>query len=189
MTGNDYGVAFLDGAANGVVSDNQINQNVRGLYVYLSDGITVTRNGIADNSDAGIQFHISAGGTVYDNRLDNALNVAFTGEPFCANAWSVTPRPEWSPENVLGGPKVGGNYWSQPDGAGFSQTNPDANGDGFVDTAFQIAEQNFDYYPLALYTDPGTVTPTPTPTTGPGLVTTAGAGRRRIRTVTGSTTT
>jgi parallel beta-helix repeat protein len=168
ITGNDYGVAFLDGAANGVVSENRIAQNARGLYVYLSDGITIMRNTIAESGTAGIQFHISAGGTVYDNRLENALNVAFTGEPFCANAWSVSPGPEWAPANVLGGPRIGGNYWSAPDGTGFSQTNPDANGDGFVDTPLQIAEQNFDYSPLALYTDPGTVTPTPTAT--PGVV-------------------
>ncbi len=172
VTGNDYGVAFLDGAASGVVSDNQINQNVRGLYVYLSDGITVARNWIADNSNAGIQFHISAGGTVYDNRLNNTLNVAFTGEPFKANAWSVSPGADWTPANILDGPKVGGNYWGQPDGTGFSQTNPDANGDGFVDIALQIAEQNFDYYPLAEYTDSGTVTPTPTPV--PGVATVPG---------------
>ena len=76
------------------------------------------------------------------------------------------------PPNVLGGPRIGGNFWGAPDGTGFSQTNPDVNGDGFVDTAFQIAEQNFDNSPLALYTDSGTVTPTPT--TSPGVVTVPG---------------
>ncbi len=168
VTGNGYGVVFSDGAANGVVSDNQINQNERGLYVYLSDGMTVTRNGIANNINTGIQLHTSGGGTIYNNRLNNNLNVAFTGEPFKANAWSVTPgAANWTPANILGGPKVGGNYWSRPDGTGFSQTNADANGDGFIDTALQIAEQNFDYYPLALYTGPtaDNTAPTPAPRT------------------------
>ncbi|MEN6517369.1 MAG: carbohydrate-binding protein, partial [Methanospirillum sp.] len=175
ITGNNYGVVFSDGAANGVVSDNQINQNERGLYVYLSDGITVTRNGIADNINSGLQFHTSGGGTIYNNRLNNNLNVAFTGEPFKANAWSVTPgAASWTPANIVNGPKVGGNYWSRPDGTGFSQTNADANGDGFIDIALQIAEQNFDYYPLALYTGP-TPTATPTPTVTVTQTPTAGA--------------
>ena len=152
VTGNGYGVIFSDGAANGVVTDNQINQNERGLYVYLSDGLTATRNGIANNINTGIQLHTSGGGTIYNNRLNNLLNVAFMGEPFKANAWSVTPGTAWTPANIIGGPKVGGNYWSRPDGTGFSQTNTDANGDGFIDDALQIAEQNFDYYPLAIYT-------------------------------------
>ncbi len=165
ITGNTYGVVFSDGAANGVISDNQINQNERGMYVYLSDGLTVTRNRIEDNINSGLQFHMSGGGTIYNNRLNNNLNVAFTGEPFKANAWSVTPGANWSPANIIGGPKVGGNYWSRPDGTGFSQTNADANGDGFIDIALQIAEQNFDYYPLAEYHGI-TPSPTPTPTVG-----------------------
>ncbi len=169
VTGNGYGVIFSDGAANGVVSDNQINQNERGLYVYLSDGITATRNKIENNINTGIQLHTSGGGTIYNNRLNNNLNVAFTGEPFKANAWSVTPgAASWTPANIINGPKVGGNYWSRPDGTGFSQTNADANVDGFIDTALQIAEQNFDYYPLAIYTG----IETPPPTTPPTTVTT-----------------
>ena len=126
VTGNGYGVVFSDGAANGLVSDNQINQNERGLYVYLSDGMTVTRNRIENNINTGIQLHTSGGGTIYNNRLNNNLNVAFTGEPFKANAWSVTPGARTDPANIMGGPKVGGNYWSRPDGTGFSQINADA---------------------------------------------------------------
>ncbi|MEN6341340.1 MAG: NosD domain-containing protein, partial [Methanospirillum sp.] len=173
VTGNTYGVVFSNGATNGVVSDNQINQNDRGLYVYLSDGLTATRNVISDNINSGIQFHTSGGGTIYNNRLNNNLNVAFAGEPFKANAWSVTPGTAWSPANIIGGPKVGGNFWSRPDGTGFSQTNTDANGDGFIDVPLQIAEQNFDYYPLAEYhgVTPSITTPTVTQTPTPGVQT------------------
>jgi parallel beta-helix repeat protein len=164
VTGNDYGLVFSASANNCVVSDNTISGNVRGIFTYLSDGLTATRNRVENNINTGIQFQVSGGGTIYNNRLNNNLNVAFTGDSFKANAWSVTPGANWSPANIIGGPKVGGNYWSRPDGTGFSQTNPDADGDGFVDIALQIAEQNFDYYPLAVYTGPVPSTPTPTPT-------------------------
>ena len=151
VTGNSYGVVFSNGAANGAITNNVIRENDRGLYLYLSDGITVTGNRIENNSNGGIYVHSFGGGTIYDNRLDNTENVVVVGEPVRANAWSVTPGPAWSPANIIYGPKVGGNYWASPDGTGFSQTNPDANGDGFIDVPLQIAEQNFDYYPLAVY--------------------------------------
>ena len=162
ISGNDYGVIFSDGSANGVVTNNQINQNDRGLYVYLSDGTTVTGNTITGNINTGLQLHTSGGGSIYNNKLNNNLNVAFYGEPFKANAWSVTPgAASWNPANIIGGPKVGGNYWGRPDNTGFSQINTDANGDGFIDDPHTIAEQNVDNYPLAIYNGP---TPTPTPT-------------------------
>ncbi len=180
ITGNQYGVIFSDGATNGVVTDNQINQNSdRGLYVYLSDGITATRNHIENNINSGIQLRSSGGGTIYNNLLNNNLNVAFYGEPFKANAWSVTPGANWTPANIMGGPKVGGNFWGRPDGSGFSQTNADANGDGFIDASLQIAEQNFDYYPLALYAGP-----TPTTTTTVTTTTTTQSGQTPYRAVT-----
>ena len=166
ITGNGYGLVFSDGAANGVVSDNKINQNDRGLYVYVSDGIAVTRNEFGNNINSGLQLHTSGGGTIHNNRLNNNLNVAFTGEPFKANAWSVTPpATTWNPANIIGGPKIGGNYWGRPDGTGYSQTNADANGDGFIDTPLQIAEQNFDNYPLAPWSGPTPTVTVTVPTT------------------------
>ena len=162
ISGNNYGVIFSDGSANGVVTNNVIKQNDRGLYVYLSDGTTVTGNTITGNINTGLQLHTSGGGSIYNNKLNNNLNVAFYGEPFKANTWSVTPgATSWNPKNIIGGPKVGGNYWARPDNTGFSQINPDANGDGFIDVPNTIAEQNVDNYPLAIYNGP---TPTPTPT-------------------------
>ena len=84
----------------------------------------------------------------------------------------MAPRTAWAPANIVSGPKVGGNSWCQPDGAGFSQTTPDANGDGFVDLPLQIAEDNFDYSPLAPYAGP--VAGTPAPTSTPRVVTVPG---------------
>ncbi|MEN6342252.1 MAG: NosD domain-containing protein, partial [Methanospirillum sp.] len=175
VTGNGYGVMFSDGSAGGAVSDTRIAQNSCGLYVYLSDGVAVTGNRIADNSNTGLQLYVSGSCTIYNNLFNNSRNVAFTGEPFKVNAWSVSPRSAGSP-NIMGGPRVGGNYWGQPDGAGFSQTGADANGDGFIDTALPIAEQNVDYYPLAANATatPGAVAVpggggVPTDTDGDGL--------------------
>ncbi len=152
ITGNNYGIIFSEGADGGTVSTNEIRQNTCGLFVYLSEGITVTGNTIAENTGNGLNLHTSGGGSIYNNQFSNDQNVVFYGEPFKANTWSVSPGTAWVPANIVGGPRVGGNYWAGPDGTGFSQTNPDANGDGFIDVPLQIAEQNTDNYPLAQYT-------------------------------------
>ncbi|MEN6517379.1 MAG: NosD domain-containing protein [Methanospirillum sp.] len=162
IDGNNYGVMFTDGSTGGAVSDSMIAQNACGLYVYLSDGVSVTGNRIADNSNTGFELYLSGGGTISNNRFNNNVNVVFTGEPFKANTWSVTPGAAGGP-NIMGGPRIGGNFWGQPDGTGFSQTHPDTNGDGFCDIALQIAEQNSDYYPLSANS-----TPTPHVVTVPG---------------------
>ncbi len=164
---NAYGVIFSDGASNGVISNNEIRNNERGLYVYLSDGFTVTGNQVTGNINNGIQLHTSGSGSIYNNNLNNNLNVFFFGEPFRANAWSVTPR---AGTNIMNGPSIGGNFWGTPSGAGYSQVTPDSDGDGFVDGSVTIAEGNVDAHPLAAWTGPtptGTVTVTPTATVGP----------------------
>ena len=94
ISGNNYGVIFSDGSANGAVTNNQIKENDRGLYVYLSDGITVTGNTITGNINTDLQLHVSGGGKIYNNRFNNNLNVSFTtfsDGAIKANAWSVTP--------------------------------------------------------------------------------------------------
>lgn len=157
---NAYGVIFSDGASNGVISNNEIRNNERGLYIYLSDGFTVTGNQVTNNINNGIQLHTSGSGTIYNNNLNNNLNVFFFGEPFRANAWSVSPRVG---PNVMNGPSIGGNFWGTPSGTGHSQVTPDTNADGFADEPLTIAEGNVDNLPLVQWTGP-TLTPTPTPT-------------------------
>jgi parallel beta-helix repeat protein len=159
FTDNLYGVIFSDGAANGVLSNNKITGNERGLYVYLSDGITVVGNEIANNINNGIQLHTSGGGSLYNNNLNNNLNIFFVGEPFRANAWSVDPT---TGPNIMHGPSIGGNFWGNPSGTGFSQVTEDLDADGFADGTLTIAEENVDYHPLVAWTGP---TPTPTATT------------------------
>ncbi len=50
--------------------------------------------------------------------------------------------------NIVEGPFLGGNFYSKPDGTGFSQRCTDGDGDGFCDTAFAISEGNVDQFPL-----------------------------------------
>ena len=53
--------------------------------------------------------------------------------------------------NIAGGPYLGGNYWENPTGNGFSQTHPD-RGNGFCNESYVLGKGNTDYLPLHLYT-------------------------------------
>jgi hypothetical protein len=44
---------------------------------------------------------------------------------------------------------MGGNYWTNPTGNGFSDTCTDANNDGFCDSNYILATNNIDYLPLS----------------------------------------
>ncbi len=160
VTGNGYGLVLSAGASDCAVRDNRIENNECGLYLYDSDGVTVTKNIVAGNWDCGVCYYLSGGGSVYDNRFDNSRNVVFDGEPIAANAWSVEPR---NGLNIAGGPLVGGNYWARPDGTGFSEVIADSDSDGFSDVPLDLAPGNVDAHPLA--PSVGFIpTPEPTPT-------------------------
>lgn len=160
VKGNGFGLVLSAGAADCEVLGNRIESNECGLYLYASDGVTLTRNIIAGNMGSGVCYYLSGSGTAFDNRFDNNLNVAFNGEPLAANTWSVDPR---TGPNIAGGPLIGGNFWGRPDGTGFSEVIADSDSDGFADAPLEIAPRNVDNHPLA--PSVGFIpTPEPTPT-------------------------
>ena len=84
---------------------------------------------------------------IFDNFFNNHLNYAI-GEGTSGIAWNLTYRP--APiGNVLGGPYLGGNFWGNPEGSGFSQTAEDADRDGICDVPYPLGETGYtDYLPL-----------------------------------------
>lgn len=103
-------------------------------------------NIIAENPVSGLSLLNMEGMRVYDNYFNNSVNTVIgsgvTGE------WNVRKSPGL---NIIRGPYIGGNYWAHPDGSGFSETHPDADGDGFCDESFTFDGQT-DALPLAPYT-------------------------------------
>lgn len=66
------------------------------------------------------------------------------------NTWNGTKTRGM---NVVGGPFLGGNYWANPGGTGWSQVTPD-RGDGFCNAPYIINEENVDNLPLHIRTEP-----------------------------------
>ncbi len=117
----------------------------KSLAINLSTSLPVPRyniiksNSISDNN-LGIYLE-SSNNTIYNNYLNNSNNAVASG----SNSLNVT-RTIGS--NIADGPYLGGNFWAQPDGAGFSQLCADTNTDGICDSSYIPGSGNIDYLAL-----------------------------------------
>ncbi len=93
-------------------------------------------NRVTDNSGYGIRlYNASNNNLIYNNYLANTQN-AYDD---CTNIWNTT---DTTGPNIVGGPEIGGNYWSDYGGT-------DDDGDGFGEAVHNIAGgSNQDHLPL-----------------------------------------
>jgi nitrous oxidase accessory protein len=155
---NYYGI-YLSSSSNNYLTDNTALNNKHGIYLYPSstnnyltgnnvannyyDGIYLsasstnnhlTGNNVADNN-YGIYLGSSTNNHIFNNYFDNPINAYDDG----TNIWNITKTEG---RNIIGGPNLGGNYWSD-------YTGNDTDGDGLGDTPYEIpGGTNKDYLPL-----------------------------------------
>lgn len=162
------GIDIYDVQARTVLRDNNISGCGNGIYLTLvfdsrvynntiSNGSTgiflredchdneLSNNSIIASNESGIYLlDYSADNRIYNNYFNNSVNVK--SEKTEGNIWNTTRSPG---SNIMGGPYLGGNFWANPDGTGFSQLSNDSDSDGICDSQFNINGSDFDYLPLA----------------------------------------
>ena len=138
---NNYGGIYLwDSSNNNIITGNNAshNNNYGGIYLDNSSNNIITDNIASNNNDTGIYLDNSSNNKIYNNYFNNTDNAYDNGK----NTWAIpTDR-----SNIVGGPYIGGNYWSDYNGT-------DTSGDMLGDTLLPYncsggIKNGGDYHPL-----------------------------------------
>ncbi len=146
---NKYAGIEISGSEGTILSQVITSGNGAAGMVIGGDGTEVTGCRIGENGNAGIGLLQAHQTRIVNNWFSNTVNV-YIGDDVSGTTWNTTKT---AGPNIVNGPFLGGNYWAQPDGKGFSETHPD-RGDGFCNESYSIDADNSDYLPLHTYTKP-----------------------------------
>ncbi len=148
----NYGI-HLDFVFDSRIYNNTISNTSTGIYLREEcHNNELSNNTITFSSQSGIYLlDNTANNRIYNNYLNNTVNARV--EDSEGNAWNTTKKKD---TNIVEGPYLGGNFWANPRGTGFSQTANDSNSDGISDLPYKVNGSDFDYLPLViLSSDPG----------------------------------
>lgn len=145
ITGCDYGI-YLIFVFDSRVNNNTISNCTRGIFLKEDcHNNELANNTIISSNESGIYMQDSSSDNrIYNNYFNNTINV--TVKNTNGNSWNTT---KISGTNILVGSYLGGNFWANLNGTGFSQISNDTDADGICDLPYNINGSDFDYLPLA----------------------------------------
>lgn len=141
--GAEYGI-LLKGSESNTISNNLITLNEKGIRLESSNSNDILDNIIAYNYGPGISLETSSRNLIYNNYFKNSENV----EEKAVNAENLWQSPLKTRQNIVRGPYIGGNFWADPEGKGYSETCVDENSNGICDTSYNITGGGTDKSPL-----------------------------------------
>ncbi len=149
--------------SNTLINTKAATTSGLGFFLYQNNTGNIIEGNFIETSYKGIViYNGSSGNTIYNNYLNNTVNLyQYSNE---TNIWNIEKT---AGKNIVGGPYLGGNCWTNPLGTGFSQTHLDMDEDGICDEKHTINEYNVDYLPL--FIDEETNCTKSTIYTGPNL--------------------
>ena len=142
----EYGISLRRGSTINRIENITANSNDYGLYLYYSDSNTIKSSKFQSNSVYGIALYSAEANLIYNNLFNNTDNFYFSGTTY-ANNWNTTRQT--GTRIYSDGTEIGGNYWTNSTGNGYSDTCTDADKDGFCDEPYTLATDNVDYLPLS----------------------------------------
>jgi len=140
-----YGIYLVNSDFN-IITNSTVNSNKVGIYLW-SSGLNIINNSrIESNSEWGF---CSAGSgnanKIYNNLFNNSVNYKIY---YDVENWNTTKQA--GNRIYSGGTEIGGNYWTDASGAGYSDTCIDADNDTFCDDPYILdTGANIDYLPLS----------------------------------------
>ncbi|WP_164997748.1 S-layer protein domain-containing protein [Methanolobus psychrotolerans] len=139
---------LLSSASSSYITPNRAVASGNGLFFnHDNTGNLIMGNIIENSYYYGITIYSgSSANLFYNNYFNNTVNLK---QYFNAsNTWNVDKT---AGENIVGGPYIGGNCWTNPDGTDFSQTHLDTDEDGICDESYVLNLNNVDNLPLYSY--------------------------------------
>lgn len=130
------------------MSGNNASNNEYGIWLESSSNNMLSGNKVSNNGNvdgAGILMESSSNNTIYNNIFSNTNNVYFSESNI--DAWNTTKQLG---TNIIGSSYIGGNFWANPGGTGFSQFCSDGDKNGVCDSNYTLASGNVDYLPLTI---------------------------------------
>jgi parallel beta-helix repeat protein len=143
---NNCGIELVSSDYNNI-SNVIANSNTIGIQFYVSSDYNTIKNSIVQNNNYGIYLLSSGANLIYNNLFNNTNNYYFSGAIY-ANNWNTTIQTGTSIHGLKGN-YIGGNFWTNPSGTGYSDTCDNLDNDQFCDNAYTLTTDNIDYLPLA----------------------------------------
>jgi len=125
-----------------------------GVFFNQSSNITFTNNIIetGESTSYTLYLNTSAGNLIYNNLFNTSTNDSGV---FINNSdMSDFNTTKTSGINIVGKSYIGGNYWTNVDGTGYSDDCTESNGDYICDSSYDLETGGsaIDYLPLTLTT-------------------------------------
>lgn len=138
--------------ANNTLIYNNTFRNNRGAAIALSGGTgnQIINNTIITNTVAFRFYDYVISNRIYNNLINttNSTNsTVFSPTVLYSNQFNTTEKI--GTRIFSSGTYIGGNYYTNSTGNGYSDMCSDLNSDGFCDSSYTLATDNIDYLPLS----------------------------------------
>jgi parallel beta-helix repeat protein len=161
---NHYGIELRFSSNNNILTNNTANSNSwDGIYLSSSsNNNNIIGNTVNSNVNIGFGLSSSSNNSIYNNYFNNSVNAYDDGNNF----WNTTKTLG---TNIIGGPYIGGNFWSDYNGVDTSNP-PDGIGDTLVPyNSNGNITNGGDYLPLTTNKLNFTITSCPSTINNPGI--------------------
>ncbi|HYN44497.1 MAG TPA: NosD domain-containing protein [Candidatus Limnocylindrales bacterium] len=147
---NGIGITTLDSANNAIHSNNVYDNNYA-ISLYTSNNNRVYNNNFSENY-LSINLENTDDNIFYNNLFNNTNGLVLKGVN--SNRWNITKVPGTT---TVEGPYLGGNFWANMNGTGFSQNCTDSDRDGICDAGYPIIGSDIDYLPITYFVPDSTI--------------------------------